>query len=56
MTDSITEIPEVGVRLLEWQVKLYSHVSKYVQVRGNGCARYLLTQLWVKLGVLAEER
>ena len=31
------------------------HVQQYVQVWGNGCTHYLLTQHWENLKVSAEE-
>ena len=55
-TDSIIEIPEVGVQLMEWLVTLCLHAWQYVQVWGNGCKHYLLTQHMVQLSGLAEER
>ena len=56
-TDSINEIPEVGVQLMEWLVTLCLHAWQYVQVGGNGCTHgHLLTQRLVQLSGLAEER
>ena len=56
MTNSITEISEAGVQLTERRITLHLYVWQYEQVWGNGCTRYLLTQLWMNLRVLAEAR
>ena len=55
-TDSITEIPEAGVQLMEWLVTLCMDAWQYIQVWGNGCKLHLLTQHMVQLSGLAEER
>ena len=44
MTNSVTEIPEVRVQLPKWHVILHLYVQHYVQVWGDGCARYNLKQ------------
>ena len=53
--NSITEIPEVGVQLPEWWATLHLYVGQCVQVWGNSCTYYLLTQPWVDVRVLFEE-
>ena len=49
MTNSIKEIPEVGVQLPEWLVTLHLYVW---QVWGK---RRLATKQWVNIMALAEE-
>ena len=53
MTNYITEIPKVGVQLLEWQVTL--HLYACTTVWRNACSCYLLTQNLVNLMILTEE-
>ena len=36
VTTSVTEIPEVGVQLSEWQVTIHFYVWQYVDVGGGG--------------------
>ena len=55
-TNSIIKISQVGMQLPQWWVTLHLYVGQYVQVQGNGCTLYLLTQRWVNLRALAEER
>ena len=55
-TNSSAEIPEDRMQIPEQRVTLHLYVQQYVHVLGNGCTRYFLTQHWVNLKVLAEER
>ena len=45
--NSILDIPEVWMQLPECRVTLRLYAWQVVQVYGNGCTRYLLTQHWV---------
>ena len=57
MSDSITEIPEAGVRLPQWPVNT-ALVCMKVRIHRSGetvAHANRLTQLWVNLRVLAEE-
>ena len=55
VTNSVTEIPEVGVQLSEWQVTVHFYVWQYVDVGGgDGCTRYSLTQHWMNLRVFSK--
>lgn len=56
MTNSITQISEVGVQMPEWRIALHLSVGQCVEMLVNGCTRYLSTQYWLKLRQLAEER
>ena len=40
-TNSIIGSPEVGVQLPGLWVTLHLYVSQHVQMRGNGCTRYV---------------
>ena len=55
VTNSITEIPQVGEQLPDWPVTS-KPVWQYAQVWGNGCTRYPFTQHLGNLRVLAENR
>ena len=53
MTNFIIEIHTVSVQLLEWQIMLpLATCTTVLQVWGNGCTPYLLTQLLVNLRIL----
>ena len=56
MTNSITEISESqsAVARVAGNTALVC-MAVYIQVWGNACTHYLLTQHWVSLKVLAEE-
>ena len=54
MTNSITEISEVSMQLLEFRVTLHLHVWQYAQ--GSGCTRHSLIQHRMNLGVLSCRR
>ena len=54
-TNSIMEIPEVGVQLREWRIILHLYVRQCVQlILGNGCTRFLLKERRVNLRVLVD--
>ena len=56
LTNSITDTPDIEAQLLEWQVTLHLYAGQHVQVWGNGCTCYFLTQHWGNLRDPAEER
>lgn len=53
MTNSIIEMPEVGVQLPEWWITLPFCGRQYAQMWGNGSTRYLLTRHGRDLKVIA---
>ena len=44
--NSITEMPRVGEQQPEWQAPLHLYRQQSVQVWGNSCTHYHLTQHW----------
>ena len=56
MTNSVTEIHEVESAAARVAANTaLAFMIVYIQVWGNGCTRYLLTQHWVNLGILPQE-
>ena len=59
MTNSINENPKAGlaVQLPVWQVTLHLYSTTVcISLGAMGCTHYPLTQLWMNLRVLAEEK